>query len=370
MTNDLNPAGVDAAALLDQYDSLAHDMIGALANAHAWALLAKDEPAAENQGEVMDALIWRWDALKKPKFDAVATLRSASPPQPEGETEELVPTAWQVLFKGDVRWVLNYYRPSDGEIEARPLYSADAITSLSQRLAVAEARLAVSDSRWRDTVQGHAAAMRMVIDATEELFGAVASVESEDASLLRGPEPRHRAEGGVEALQRVAARLAVMEAERDEARKVLAEHHEWHLQSGEIGLPDGEGGWIAIDNASAYSESSLYDRTAEIISTHPPELKPAPRGGVVHNWWAQWVLQGRILKTTLARADAAEAQLARAREAAIEECAKMADEHAAEWKAQAWDAVQPLQLNQVAQMQHLAAIQIATAIRAMKGGGE
>lgn len=48
------------------------------------------------------------------------------------------------------------------------------------------------------------AALRMIADAVGELFGPAASIESEDASLLRGPEYHHFAEGIVEALQRAA----------------------------------------------------------------------------------------------------------------------------------------------------------------------
>lgn len=51
------------------------------------------------------------------------------------------------------------------------------------------------------------AAMQMISEAIEELFGPKASLESSVASLLRGPEFHHRAEGIVEALRRVAAVL-------------------------------------------------------------------------------------------------------------------------------------------------------------------
>jgi len=47
------------------------------------------------------------------------------------------------------------------------------------------------------------AALRMVRDAIEELFGPVASIESEEAVLLRGPEMHHEAEAIIAALQRV-----------------------------------------------------------------------------------------------------------------------------------------------------------------------
>ncbi len=53
------------------------------------------------------------------------------------------------------------------------------------------------------------AALAMIREAVEELFGPVASLESEEATMqLRGPELRHEAEAIIAALQRVAARLA------------------------------------------------------------------------------------------------------------------------------------------------------------------
>lgn len=67
--------------------------------------------------------------------------------------------------------------------------------------ANSEARL----ENWRANMQAHGAAMRMIRDAIEELFGVVASLESADAVLLRGPEPHHDAEAVIAALQRVKA---------------------------------------------------------------------------------------------------------------------------------------------------------------------
>lgn len=46
---------------------------------------------------------------------------------------------------------------------------------------------------------------------------------------------------------------------------LLREHHNHHLQKGAIGLPDGRGGWIEIDNGAEYSDSGLYERTVEIL---------------------------------------------------------------------------------------------------------
>lgn len=52
------------------------------------------------------------------------------------------------------------------------------------------------------------AALHMVRDAIEELFGPIASLESEEAELLRGPEPHHTAEAFIAALQRVKEHFA------------------------------------------------------------------------------------------------------------------------------------------------------------------
>lgn len=49
----------------------------------------------------------------------------------------------------------------------------------------------------------------MIGDAVEELFGPLASLESEEqGTFRRGPEYHHRAESIIEALQRVAERVA------------------------------------------------------------------------------------------------------------------------------------------------------------------
>jgi hypothetical protein len=57
----------------------------------------------------------------------------------------------------------------------------------------------------RDERQAAWASLRMIADAVGELFGPKASIESEEASLLRGPEFHDFAQGIVEALQRVTA---------------------------------------------------------------------------------------------------------------------------------------------------------------------
>ena len=54
-----------------------------------------------------------------------------------------------------------------------------------------------------DERQAAWAALGMIRDAIGELYGPVASIESEEAVLLRGPEFHHEAEAIVAALQRV-----------------------------------------------------------------------------------------------------------------------------------------------------------------------
>jgi len=47
----------------------------------------------------------------------------------------------------------------------------------------------------------------MIRDAIGELYGPAASLESEEAVLLRGPEPTHEAEAIIAALRRVAGKI-------------------------------------------------------------------------------------------------------------------------------------------------------------------
>lgn len=56
---------------------------------------------------------------------------------------------------------------------------------------------------YSEVVEPYAASLRMIRDAIGELFGPLANLESEEAVLLRGPEPHHDAEAIIAALQRV-----------------------------------------------------------------------------------------------------------------------------------------------------------------------
>jgi len=72
-----------------------------------------------------------------------------------------------------------------------------------------------TNERGAANMQAAWAALRMIREAVEE-FGPVASLESPEAVLLRGPEPTHEAEAIIEALQRIRSALsAARDAERD-----------------------------------------------------------------------------------------------------------------------------------------------------------
>ncbi|KKN90026.1 hypothetical protein LCGC14_0231380 [marine sediment metagenome] len=61
---------------------------------------------------------------------------------------------------------------------------------------------------------------------------------------------------------------------------LLTEHHLHHMRKGTIGLPDGSGGWVEIDNGAEYSDSALYKRTvASLASTEAiPAVCPKRTG--------------------------------------------------------------------------------------------
>ncbi|GLS34405.1 hypothetical protein SAMN04488498_12751 [Mesorhizobium albiziae] len=62
----------------------------------------------------------------------------------------------------------------------------------------------VPETEYAETVAFYAAALRMVREAIEELFGSMANLENEEAVLLGGPEPQHRAEAMIVALHYVS----------------------------------------------------------------------------------------------------------------------------------------------------------------------
>lgn len=56
-----------------------------------------------------------------------------------------------------------------------------------------------------EQAQAGIAALRMISDAIAELFGPIATLESEEESFRRGPQLHHRAEAIIQALQNVAS---------------------------------------------------------------------------------------------------------------------------------------------------------------------
>jgi len=118
-----------------------------------------------------------------------------------------------------------------------------------------------------------------------------------------------------EMMSEAADALSSLVRERDEALKVLRDHHKWHAESGILGIPDGDGGWIEMDNGAEYGDSRLYERTVEALRDMPPEFVVPPRGGwaMGSNHWENWQLAYRQKRAAEARATAAEADLEQTR---------------------------------------------------------
>ena len=114
--------------------------------------------------------------------------------------------------------------------------------------------------------------LRLEKEAAEARVAALAGVLSELLRWHRGQEPSTNEPPGAligDGYSVLAATPAdVIERARavETACVLLGKHHEHHLQKGTIGLPDGKGGWIEIDNAAEYSDSSLYERTVEALA--------------------------------------------------------------------------------------------------------
>src|SRR5678815_4162166 len=65
----------------------------------------------------------------------------------------------------------------------------------------------VSSPTYAEITEPYRAALRMIREAIETIFGPTANLESEEAELLRGPEPHHTAEAVISALQNIAAKI-------------------------------------------------------------------------------------------------------------------------------------------------------------------
>lgn len=72
-------------------------------------------------------------------------------------------------------------------------------------------KIDVATAVYRREALAARSALRMIGESIEDLFGPVASLESEQGALRRGPEYRHRAESIVDALKRVSEHQARLE---------------------------------------------------------------------------------------------------------------------------------------------------------------
>jgi len=136
---------------------------------------------------------------------------------------------------------------------------------------------------------------------TAELIAELLAEVRSDGDVIAGPSNLDF---------RAATTIASLVRERDEARKVLRDHHKWHAESGVLGIPDGDGGWIEMDNGAEYADSRLCQRTEAAISGMSPEVVVPPRGGwsMGSNHWENWQLAYRHKRAAEARATAAEAE--------------------------------------------------------------
>lgn len=82
----------------------------------------------------------------------------------------------------------------------------NTIRGKAERLADDAVSIVRDRDAWREQAQQAAGVIAMIRAMLGEMFGPV--IESEDAALLRGPEPKHDGEAILEALQKIAERLA------------------------------------------------------------------------------------------------------------------------------------------------------------------
>ena len=148
---------------------------------------------------------------------------------------------------------------------------------------------------YAETVAPYVAAQRMVREAIGELFGPLASIESDEAVLRRGPEPKHEAEAQIAALRRVA--------QEREAVGVAIKPLEWcetiyspelrgfsHSYSGSIfeenykawgdGTWSGPGGFNSrsdgtLETAKAAAQADYEQRICSALVSPPVEAQPA-----------------------------------------------------------------------------------------------
>lgn len=161
----------------------------------------------------------------------------------------------------------------------------------------------------------------------------------------------------------------------DRLLALLRQHHDWHLQSGPIGLPDGDGGWIEINNALEYSDSRMCEETQAALEGQPaPELEPMPRGGINTWWWQIAVLQRREIRALKAQITAAPQPVAKPTGNQIEAAAKVIwdDNHArrgGSWESRAPDEVVVIQTYATARAALIAANAASPSFETNDGGG-
>ena len=70
----------------------------------------------------------------------------------------------------------------------------------------------VREDAWKRQAQDASSVILMIRAMIGEMFGQTASIESQDATLLRGPEAKHDGEAILEALGRVRDALCAVDA--------------------------------------------------------------------------------------------------------------------------------------------------------------
>lgn len=194
---------------------------------------------------------------------------------------------------------------------------------------------ALAQLRWHDE---RTQRVHDIVEELREIVLAMPVAERPDGLMKKAQDAVYGMRGRVRLLDDAAITAAlspvqeeVLVRERDEVRKVLRDHHKWHAESGVLGIPDGDGGWIEMDNSAEYADSRLCQRTGEALRDMPAEFVVPPRGGwtMGSNHWENWQLAYRQKRAAEAERDswrrvserlegekvAAEANAARMREA-------------------------------------------------------
>lgn len=100
----------------------------------------------------------------------------------------------------------------------------------------------------------------MMSDLIAELDRLTALTRSWDANVGR------KTQGQIpEALQKSKEEIERLRAENAKLLTLLQEHHDHHMNQGDIIYEDGNGGYGTFDGAEAYSDSGLGERTYEAL---------------------------------------------------------------------------------------------------------